>query len=117
MREILGLEFHASARGNHIAVSVEQFFRFLNQAVTINTKDRGTNQVLIVSTQCATYAWNSSPIDGTEIIRSVAAVGREFKFSLDIGLQDTPIIQDTDEYAVHSILCLAQANATFSASI
>ena len=27
------------------------------------------------------YAWNSSPIDGTDILRSIVAVRHEFRFS------------------------------------
>jgi hypothetical protein len=34
--------------------------------------------------------WNSGPIDGTDILRSVAAVGRPFQFPIDISLQLPP---------------------------
>jgi hypothetical protein len=118
MCKILGLCFHAAARAcNHKAVNIERFFCFLNQAMTINTNDRGTNQVFIESTQCATFAWNSSPINSSDIVRSIAAVGRKIKFPLDISLQESLIILDADVYAVHSSLRLAQAHSTFSVSI
>jgi hypothetical protein len=42
MCKILGIRFHPAARGNHKAVSVEPFFRYLNKAVTIATSDRNT---------------------------------------------------------------------------
>ena len=87
MCAVLGLRFHPEARGNHKAVSVERFFRFLNKAFTIVANDRNTNQVLVETAQCVAYAWNSSYIDGTDIVRSVIAVSREFKFPLDITLQ------------------------------
>jgi len=38
----------------------------------------------------AGYAWNSAPIDGTDILRSVAAVGRPFLFPIDISLSLPP---------------------------
>lgn len=36
------------------------------------------------------YAWNASPIDGTDIVRSVLAIGHELRFPLDISLADIP---------------------------
>ena len=32
----------------------------------------------------ATYAWNCSRIDGTDVVRSVPAMGREFKFPFNL---------------------------------
>ena len=117
MCNLLGLRFHAASRGNHKAVSVERYFRYLNKAVTIAATDRATNHVFVETAQCAAYAWNSSCIDGTEIIRSVAAVGREFKFPLDLSLHDPPSPVRGDVSAVHSFLRLAQSNSTFATSI
>ena len=114
MCSILGIKFHAAARGNHKAVSVERFFRFLNKLLTIHANDRATNQVFIETSECAAYAWNSSAIDGTDIIRSVAALGREFKFPLDINLGSTPLPVDSDVFAVHSFLRLAQTDSQFA---
>jgi hypothetical protein len=86
---ILGLRFHPAARGNHQAVSVERFFRYLNKAVAIATNDRGTLACVLPSISVATYAWNACPIDGTDIPRSVPAIGREFKFPIDFQLLST----------------------------
>ena len=102
MCKILDIKFHAAARGNHKAVSVERFFRYLNKLLTIHSNDRSTNQIFIETSECAAYAWNSSAINGTDIIRSVAATGREFKFPLDINLGVTPVPVDSDVFAVHS---------------
>lgn len=117
MCEILGLRFHPAARSNHKAVSVERFFRFLNKAVTIAASDRDTNQVFIETSHCAAYAWNSSCIDGTDISRSVVAVGREFKFPLDIALHDAPTPVDGSVFAVHAFLRLGQENSQFAQKI
>jgi hypothetical protein len=84
---LLGLRVHATSRGNHKAVSVERFFRYLNKAVTIACSDRGTNLVWVEASMIATYAWNCSPIDGTDVVRSVPAMGREFKFPFDLALE------------------------------
>jgi hypothetical protein len=37
----------------------------------------------------AMYAWNASPIDGTDIVRSFAAKARTFNFPLDV--QEEPV--------------------------
>jgi hypothetical protein len=37
-----------------------------------------------MNTAMATYAWNVSPVDGTDIIRSFTAKARTFRFPLDI---------------------------------
>jgi hypothetical protein len=113
----LGLRFHQAARGNHEAVSVERFFRYLNKAVAIAANDRNTNQVFIETSHCAVYAWNSSCIDGTDIVRSVVAVGREFQFPLDITLHQAPIPVDGSVQAVHAFLRLAQENSRFAQNI
>jgi hypothetical protein len=81
---LLGIKYHAASRGNHKAVSVERFFRYLNKAVTLASSDRGTPLVWIEASMIATYAWNCSPIDGTDVIRSVPAMGREFRFPFDL---------------------------------
>jgi hypothetical protein len=117
MCDVLGLRFHQAARGNHKAVSVERFFRYLNKAVAIAANDRNTNQVFIETSHCAAYAWNSSCIDGTDIVRSVVAVGREFKFPLDITLHETPTPVHGSVSAVHSFLRLAQENSQFATNI
>ena len=39
----------------------------------------------------ATYAWNATPANGIDIPLSVAAIGREFPFPIDVSLhQPTP---------------------------
>jgi hypothetical protein len=117
MCNVLNIKFHAAARGNHQAVSVERFFRYLNKALTIASSERNSNQVWVETSHCAIYAWNSSCIDGTDIMRSVAAVGREFKFPLDLSLQSEPKPVDGSVFAVHAFLRLAQENSTFAGQI
>ena len=104
----LGIQLAPAAKGNHKAVSVERFFRYLNKAVTIATNDHGNlSKVWLPSAMLAAYGWNSSPIDGTDIVRSIPAVGREFRLPLDISLLPaiSPPITDhaqaVSEYAVH----------------
>jgi hypothetical protein len=71
----LSVDFHVAAHGNHKAVGVEHFHRFLNKAVAIAVNDRGTNSVFAEAAHTTACAWNSSPNDGTDIVRSVPDVG------------------------------------------
>ena len=119
MCEILGIRHHCVAKHNHKALSVERFFRVLNKAVTIAAADRKVppSKIFIETAQCTAYAWNSSAIDGTDIIRSVAALGREFKFPFDLTLDEAPTPVYGDLSAVHSFLRLAQDQSVFSRRI
>jgi len=95
----LGIHLAPAAKGNHKSVSVERFFRYLNKAVTIATSDRANlTKVWLPSAMLAAYAWNSSPIDGTDIVRSIPAVGREFRLPFDITLQPA-LVEPTTDYA------------------
>jgi len=114
---ILNIDLHVAARGNHQAVGVEHFHRFLNKAVAIAANDRGTNTVFVEAAHTAAYAWNSSPIDGTDIIRSVPAVGRPFRFPFDISLSPTPTPTQQQATDVHAFLRLAAPTTQFAEQV
>ncbi|MGH7954383.1 MAG: hypothetical protein ACREOZ_00320 [Gloeomargaritales cyanobacterium] len=90
----LNIRFHPLSKVNHKALSVERFHRYLNKAVAIAANDRGTNAIFVEAAAVAAYAWNSSPIDGTGIVRSIPAVGREFKFPCDFQFGDDIVVTD-----------------------
>ena len=114
---ILTIDLHVAARGNHKAVGVEHFHRFLNKAVAIAANDRGTNTVFVEAAHTAAYAWNSSPIDGTDIIRSVPAVGRPFRFPFDLSLAPTPTPTQQQASDVHAFLRLAGPTTQFAEQV
>ena len=66
------------ARQNHKGLSVERYHRFLNKTQTIAGQDRGTHMSILQNHKLSQYAWNSAPIDNTNVTRSMAALGREF---------------------------------------
>ena len=130
----LQLPYSDAARGNHKAVSVERFFRYLNKAMTVAIQTRGTNKVSVEAAHLAGYAWNASPIDGTDIIRSVAAVGRPFRFPVDNQLTipihepfpaslmspgpSLPVHPSVDrESVLHEYLRLGQSQSQFAVRI
>ena len=53
----------------------------------------------------ANYGWNASPVDGTDIIRSFAAIGREFPFPIDLAQGEhhleTPEVRPGDDAIEH----------------
>lgn len=101
----------------HKAVSVEHFHRFLNKALGIAAIDHGTPKVFVEGAHTAAYAWNSSPIDGTDIIRSVPAVGRPFRFPFDLSLSSWPTPTQSQAADVHAFLRLAAPTTSFSEQV
>jgi hypothetical protein len=45
--------------------------------------ERDFNRVALEAILLLSYAWNSCPVPGTDISRSMVAVGREFAFPID----------------------------------
>ncbi|MGH7955061.1 MAG: hypothetical protein ACREOZ_03790 [Gloeomargaritales cyanobacterium] len=117
MCKLLNIRLHPLAKGNHKALSVERYHRYLNKAVTIAANDRETNEVFVAAGMVAAYAWNSSPIDGTDIIRSVPAIGREFKFPMDFELSPLPSLSDDVAGALHTYLSRVASNVSFATEI
>ena len=88
--QALNLNYNVLAKRIHKGISVENFHCFLNKIITIAAEERGTNDIFVPASIAAAYAWNSAPIDGTGIIRSVPAIGRALHFPLDINLNAAP---------------------------
>ena len=84
MCDILKITFWSIAKGNHKSLSVERYHRFLNKTQTIRNNDINTPLAFYTNIKTSQYAWNSAPIDETDIPRCVAAIGRDFKFPLDV---------------------------------
>jgi hypothetical protein len=118
MCAILKIRFHTFALGNHQALMAERFHSFLNKAVTLATNDR-TNiaEVYIPASALACYAWKSSPIYGTDIVRSVPAVGREFRFPFDFEYVPSPTMTDGSAGDVHRYISLAGSKGKFAAEV
>jgi hypothetical protein len=79
---VLKIHHHLSARGHHDAILAERFNQFLNAGLRVFNNDRETNRVFLEGAQTLTYAWNSCPVHGTDLSRSLLTVGREFHFPI-----------------------------------
>ena len=75
---------HAVANGNHKAIINEGFNRYFNKVQKIKSADKGSLHQWLQGVLFALYAWNEGPVDGTDIARSVVAIGREFQFPIDL---------------------------------
>ena len=84
MCETLLIPCHVVSAENHKAVSCERFHRHLDKVEKTHVADSAFLSQWKMGVLFAIYAWNASPVDGTNIIRSFAAKGREFPFLIDI---------------------------------
>ena len=84
MCDLLKIPHHMSSKGNHNAVIVERFNKFLNSGLRIFSTERGTVRVFLEGAETLVYAWNSAPVVGTDISRSLLVTGREYRFPIDI---------------------------------
>jgi hypothetical protein len=67
----------------------------------IFNSERGTNRVFLEAAETLCYAWNSAPITGTDLSRSLLVVGREFRFPIDI-VNNRHITYNIDEIKIRS---------------
>ena len=117
MCKVLNINFDILAKRNHKGLRVKKFHRCLNKAITIAAEDRETNDIFVAASVAAGYAWNSSPIDGTGILRSVPVIGRELWFPLDIDLSALPSLVSNNAESVISYLRLTDSNCHFATVI
>jgi hypothetical protein len=78
--DLLQINCHVLSGANHNPMIVERLNRYLNQGLRIMCNERDTNCIAFI------YAWNSCLVSGTDISRSMVAVGREFAFPIDFSV-------------------------------
>ena len=62
---------------------VERIGRYLNKGLRVMCNERDSVRIALEAILFLLYAWNSCPVPGTDISRSLVAVGREFAFPID----------------------------------
>ena len=117
MYDVLNLNHDALAKCNHTGLTMKNFHRFLNKGVTIAAEDRGTDDIFVPAGITTGYAWNSAPIDGTDILRSIPVIGRELRFPIDINLSDLPKLVYNSDQAALDCLKLTDSSCHFSSLI
>ena len=63
------------------------------------------------------YAWNSAPIDGTDIFRIIPTIGRELHFPLDINLSALTKLAHNSSQAALNYLKQIDSSRHLSSSI
>ena len=86
--------------GNNKGISVEKYHRFLNKTQATTRQYRGSHDVFVQNAKTSQNAWKSAQIDDTYVMRRVAAVGREFRFTLDTELLPTPTLNPDKKTSV-----------------
>jgi hypothetical protein len=104
MCEAIGVQYYVACPEAHNAILCKRFHRYLNKVTKIGVIEHQTYDQWRMDSLFACYAWNASPIDGTDVIRSFAAKARTFKFPLDIQIdQETARIPQEGEAALGHI--------------
>ena len=103
MCKTLGVPHMVVSRGNHRVIRNGQFHRYLRKALKITIADLRTITAYWQAVLFSVYAWNASPIDRTDIIRSAAAVGREFPLPIDLEMGLTPRIVNGGQGAIEYV--------------
>ena len=117
MYKALDLNYDVLAKRNHKVSFVGKFHRFLNKAVTIAMEDRQRNDIFVPSGIAAGYTWNSDHIDKTDILRSIVAIDRAFRFTTDINLSALPQLTQNNDKSTIDYLILTDSNRRLSSSI
>ena len=113
MCEGLNLNHDVLAKRNHKGLTVEHFYRFLNKNVTIAAEEHGTNDIFVSAGIATGYAQNSAPINGTDILCSIPAIGRELYFPLDSSLNALLKLTQNNDQIVFNYLKLADSSRHF----
>ena len=109
MCKALSINYDILAKRNYKGLLVEKLYRFLNKAITIAAEDRRTNDVFVAADVATGYAWNRPTIDGTDILRSVPAIGRD--------ISALPALVSNNDDSVVSYLHLTDSNRHFATTI
>jgi hypothetical protein len=81
--DLLKINCHVLSGSNHNPMLVERLNRYLNKRLCIMCNERDSVRVALKAILLLLYAWNYCPVPGTDISRSLVAVGREFAFPID----------------------------------
>jgi hypothetical protein len=109
--ELLQLNSHTISSENHNAMLVERVLRFVNKCLKILTNERDSVRIALEAILLSLYAWNSAPVIGTDMSRSLLVTGRAFSFPVDfsaarhLDLVSTP--NDVENYARDQAALLA----------
>jgi hypothetical protein len=88
MCDQIGIQHCVAAPEAHNAILCECFHRCSNKVEKIGAADAQSYEQWAMNALFAACAWNGSPVDGTDAIRSFAAKARTVHFPLDVQTDD-----------------------------
>jgi hypothetical protein len=88
MCDQLGMSYYVAPPEAHNSILCERFHRCLSKVQRIGAADAQSYEKWAMNCLFAACAWNGSPVDGTDMIRSFAAKARTFRFPLDAQTND-----------------------------
>jgi hypothetical protein len=81
--DLLQINRHVLSGNNHNPMMVKRINQYLTKGLKIMTNEHDSVRIALEAILLLLYAWNSCPIPGTNISRSLVAGGREFAFPID----------------------------------
>ena len=105
------------AKRNNKRHTVEYLCRFLNNSVTIGAEERVTNDIFVPTSIATGYSCNYTPIDGTDILRSIPAIGRELYVNININFDTISKMTQNNAHAALEYLKLTKSSRYISCSI
>ncbi len=90
--DLLHIDCHILLGGNHNPMLVKCVNHYLNKGLKIMTNERNIIRVALEAILLFIYAWNSCPVPGTDITRSLIAVGREFQFPINFSSGEAAVL-------------------------
>ena len=85
--ELLEINLHVASGGHHDPVFTKPPHRYLYKCLRIHCNERDRICTSTEGIGLLLYGWNSAPIIGTYISRSLVLTGREFHFTIDDGIK------------------------------
>ena len=111
------IKFCNIAHSNHKVDSVKKYHQLQKKTQATARQHGVIHDVFIQNDKTSQYTWNSAPINDTNVMRSVAAVGREFIFPLDIELLLTTNLNPNNTQLLFKYLLDVFTNPQFSISV
>ena len=115
--KVFKIHYWCLSRVNHKGNSMERYIRFLNKTKEITGNDRGTHSIFARNTKVLQNDRNIATINETDISRIMAAVGRDFRFPLNVDLLSTLTLNDIDNEKLFLYLRDVSIYLTFALSI
>ncbi len=81
--DLLQINCHILSGVNHNPMLAKRVNRYLTKGLKIMCNERDSVRIANEAILLLLYAWNSCPVPGMDISRSLVAIGREFAFLID----------------------------------